>query len=240
MMRTVVWFIYFWMYLIGLYPKQLYFQRRLKKGELEEDDRKILNEIVRTWAERLLKLAGLDCEVSGLENIPKGTPVLFTPNHQGNFDIPLVISKLGEIHPIVAKIEMKKLPMISKWMKFFDCLFLDRGNPKEALKVMGEGQKILESGRSLVIFPEGTRSKSAQPGEFKEGAFRMAVKAGVPVVPVAIDGSYKIMEANGFWIKPGKVKLTVLPPIVPRDLSRDEQKRINRMVESAILGALQK
>lgn len=239
-MRTVIWFIYFWLYLVCLYPKQRYFQRKMDRGSMSERDMQVLDSIVRQWAEKLLAMAGLECEVSGLENIPKDRAVLFTPNHQGNFDIPLLISKLDGVHPIVAKIEMDRLPMISKWMRFFGCLFLDRGNPKEALRVLLEGQKLLESGKSLVIFPEGTRSKGDKPGEFKDGAFRMAIKSGVPIMPVVIDGSYKIMEANGFWIKPGKVKLTVLPLIETEGLGREDYKSLPKQVEAAIAHMLQK
>ncbi|MBE6033173.1 MAG: 1-acyl-sn-glycerol-3-phosphate acyltransferase [Clostridiales bacterium] len=234
-MRTIVWFIYFWLYLIFIYPKQRYFEKRRAEGVPKEEDLPEINQVVQDWGNRLLKLAGVTCHVEGLENIPKDRAVLFTSNHQGNFDIPLMITKLGTTNPLVAKISLEHLPFISKWMKLFDCLFIDRGNARQSLNVFSKAEKIIEEGRSVIIFPEGTRSRQDEAGEFKEGAFKIATKTGAPVVPVAINGSYKVMEANGFWIRPAEVKITVLPAIETASLSKEEMKHLGLRVRTMIM-----
>ena len=94
-------------------------------------------------------------------------------------------------------------------MELLDCVFIDRDSPRKAMEAMRQAQTMLEQGKSMVVFPEGTRSRGDQMNEFKAGAFRMACKAGAPVVPVAIDGSYKIMEANHNLMKPAHVTITI-------------------------------
>ncbi len=228
--------MYFWCYLFYLLPqygvaKKLY--REGKQGELMTHVHKVVSE----WGNRLLKAAGVEVQVNGLENIPEGA-ALFVSNHQGNFDIPILLSRLDEPKSIVAKIELEKMPMIASWMKLFDCLFIDRENPRQCMRVLGDAEKLLIEGKSVIIFPEGTRSKGKQLGEFKDGAFRTALKSKVPIVPVVIDGSYKIMEANGGWIKPGLVHLTVLPPVFTTELTKEEGKAMGDKVKASIESVL--
>ncbi len=236
-MRTVIWFIYFWAYLVLVYPKQRKYQALKKAGKLTEAHQQEINDIVEKWAQRLLWVAGLKCQVYGTENLPKDRAVLFTPNHQGNFDIPLVITRLGRIHPLVAKDSLEKVPFLAAWMKLFDCLFLDRGNPRASVKTFARAEELIKEGKSVIIFPEGTRSKGEEMGEFKEGAFKIALKTGADVVPVSIDGSYKAMEMNGFWIHPAEVKLTILPAIKVADLEGDEKKHLGKRVSESIIKA---
>ncbi|MEG2842222.1 MAG: lysophospholipid acyltransferase family protein, partial [Ruthenibacterium sp.] len=89
-------------------------------------------------------------------------------------------------------------------------------------------------GKSMIVFPEGTRSKGGPMGEFKSGGFKMACKAKAPIVPVVIDGSYKIMEANGNWMRPAHVNITILPPIATAALTREEQKALPQKVAQMI------
>lgn len=237
-MRTIWWFIYFWAYLLKLIPR---YKRAIKLRDNNDQDglQKAVFKEVKDWASSLLKVAGVEVEVKGLENIPKEA-ALFVSNHQGNFDIPILLSKLDEPKSVVAKIELENFPFISGWMKLFDCVFIDRNNPRQCLKILGDAENILKKGKSVIIFPEGTRSKSSELGDFKAGAFRTAVKAKTPIVPVMINGSYKVMEANGIWIKPTKVKLTILPAINTIDLSKEETKTIGEDVKKIIAEEISK
>lgn len=203
----------------------------------KHEDLPEINQIAHKWALSLLKLAGVTCEVTGMENIPKDRAVLFTSNHQGNFDIPLMITQLGGTNPLVAKKSLENLPFISSWMKLFDCLFLDRENARQSLTVFGQAEEIIKEGRSVIIFPEGTRSRKEEPGEFKAGAFKIATKTGAPIVPVAINGSYKAMEAHGFWIHPAHVTIKILPPIETEKMSKEEAKHIGVVVRDMIIEA---
>ena len=199
LLRTIVWFGYFFGALIALLPVMA--KARRKKAAGDADAQAYIHKYVRMWAGTLLRIAGVTVTVRGAENIPQG------------YDIPLMLLYLDRPHGIVAKIETKKIPMVRTWMELLDCIFLDRKNPRQAVEAMREAEGMLEKGESVIVFPEGTRSKGDAMGEFKAGAFKMACKAGAPVVPVAIDGSYRVMEANGGLMKPAHVNITILPPV---------------------------
>ena len=236
LLRTILWFLYFWLYLIVLYPRLRKAQRLEAAGELDARDALVEPQVQR-WARSLLRKAGVEVEVSGLENIP-GCPAVFVANHQSYFDIPVLLSWLDRPHPLVAKQEIRKLPLIRSWMKLLDCVFIDRENPRQSVAALGEAARnMAERGRSFIIFPEGTRSRGDRVGEFKNGGFRVALKSGAPVVPVVIDGTYRVMEANHMWILPARVRLRVLPPIPTAGLSKEEAKLLGERVRALIVEA---
>ena len=224
-LRTIVWFFYFFGALIVLTPKMNEAKRRKAAGD-ESGCRAIVDRYVPMWMSTLMRIAGCTVTVNGLENIPKDRAVVFTPNHQSDYDIPITLVHLDRPHALVAKVETLKIPLVRTWMTLFDCVFLDRKNPRQAVTAMKEAGALLARGESVIVFPEGTRSKGDAMGEFKHGAFKMAFAAGAPVVPVVIDGSYKIMEANHNLMCPGHVTMTVLPPIETAGLDRAAQKAL--------------
>ena len=234
-LRTISWFAYFFGALAALVPVML--KARSKKRRGEPDTRDYINRYVRMWCRTLLRIAGVTVTVRGAENIPAGRPVVFTPNHQGNYDIPLMLLYLDAPHGIVAKIETRKIPLVRTWMELLDCVFIDRASPRRAMESMRQAEALLEAGRSMVVFPEGTRSKADHMGEFKAGAFKIACKAGAPVVPVAIDGSYKVMEANHNLMKPAHVNITILPPLETAGLPREQQRALGETVAAQIAAA---
>lgn len=238
-MRTIIWFIYFWGYLLFALPKMKKARRLEAAGDLDARDA-LVESMVQKWARSLLRLAGVRVELSGLENIPEG-PAVFVPNHQSYFDIPVLLAWLDKPHPLVSKQEVKKIPLIRTWMELLDCVFIDRDNARQSVAALGEAAKnMTQRGRSFIIFPEGTRSRGDEMGEFKNGGFRAALKAGVPVVPVVIDGTYKVMEANHMWIHPASVRVKVLPPVPTQGMSREESKLIGEKVRGLILEARRK
>lgn len=238
LLRTIVWFLYFFGALVALVPQMICAQR--KKAAGAPGAKAYIHRYVRMWAGTLLRIAGVTVTVKGQENIPKGRAVVFTPNHQGDYDIPLMLLYLDRPHGLVAKAETKKIPFVRTWMTLLNCVFLDRFNPRKAMEAMREAEALLERGESMVVFPEGTRSRGDHMNEFKAGAFKMACKAKVPVVPVAIDGSYRIMEANGGLMKPAHVRVLILPPIETASLDRAEQRALPQRVAQLIAEAKSK
>lgn len=233
MIRTIIWFAYFWLYLIIIMPKYYTANRLLKSGKIKERDR-LVAEVASKWARDLLKLAGAKVKVIGADNVPADRTVLFVSNHQGNFDIPILLGYIDKPKAFVAKIEILKLPLIRTWMKHMNCVFMDRNDMRQSLKVMNEATEYLKQGYSTVIFPEGTRSKGEAMGEFKAGSLRIAVKAGVPIVPVTIKGSYRLMENNGYLIKPAEVEVIIAKPIETAGLTKDQINSLNDEVRSVI------
>ena len=162
-------------------------------------------------------------EVNGKENIPNQA-CLFVANHISFFDIvvtyPLMISPTGYI----AKKELEKVPFLSWIMRFVNCIFLDRKDPRNGLKAVLSAADMIKSGISVFLFPEGTRSKTGKMGEFKDGGFKIATKSKAPVVPVGITGTNDILENHFPFIKSGKVIVSFGKPIYTTDMDRAEQK----------------
>ncbi len=204
-----------------------------KKGDTEGRS-KYIHKVTTTWAKSVMNLAGAKITVVGEENIPKDKTALFVANHQSNFDIPLIMSSIDVPKGFIAKKELEKWPMISTWMKYIKCIFMDRSNLRKSAEAIVEGTKLLKSGYSMVIFPEGTRSKGGHLGEFKAGSFKLATKSKCPIVPVTIDGTYKLLEANNNWIKGADVRLVIHPAIDVTSLSKEETDNLHNTVSSII------
>lgn len=224
MLRSIVWYIVFFSSLILKIPAMIRTKTLTKKGLNEERD-KLVYKNTTSWARTLLKIAGVKVTVHGVENIPKDTNVLYIGNHQGNFDIPIYMSEIPGLKGFVSKIEVKKIPGVRTWMEYMYCVFMDRSSLRKSGEAIIEGIKILKKGHSLVIFPEGTRSKGDKMGDFKAGSFKLATKSKVPIVPVTMSGSYKIMEnnKNKWMVKPAVVDLYIHPAIETANLSKEEQ-----------------
>lgn len=137
----------------------------------------------------------------------------------------------------VAKIELAKLPAFGQWISDIRSVFIQRDDARASLRAIEEGVELLAKGFSLVIFPEGTRSRSATPGEFKKGSLRLATKAEVPVVPVTLNGTFKAFEEKGY-IQPANVDFTIHPAIYTRGLPKKEAGELADKVEKIIRDGL--
>lgn len=239
-MRTIIWFCWFWIQLIALSPALRKGKRALENGDDATVDA-MVQKMVPAWAGGLMRLAGVTVQVTGKENIPQDTAVVFVANHRSYYDIPIMLTCLDKPHPLVAKQELARLPLVRGWMKLLRCVFLDRDNPRKAMQAMNDAMENLRKGYSVTIFPEGTRSKGAETDllEFKAGAFRMATKTKSPLIPVAIHKSRDIMENNGGWMKPTQVTMHILPPIATAELSKEEIKELPQRVQALIQQELQ-
>jgi 1-acyl-sn-glycerol-3-phosphate acyltransferase len=233
MLRTVIWFIYFWFYLLFLLPDLLRLKYLSRKGYEAKLNFILFNKVGR-WARSLIKLAGGEISVSGIENVPSSGPVLFVSNHQGNFDIPILLGFIDKPKAFIAKAEIKKIPLIYSWMTLMKCVFIQRNNLRQSLSVIQQGTEVLKSGQSLVIFPEGSRSKNSQLGRFKPGSFKLALEAQVPIIPISINGSYKLMENQGFIIRPAKVELIIAPPVFPKEqiTTKELATKVRNVIET--------
>ncbi|BBE30060.1 1-acyl-sn-glycerol-3-phosphate acyltransferase [Tepiditoga spiralis] len=192
-----------------------------------ETKQKFITKQVTMFAKTAFKLTGSKIEVKGLENIPDG-PVLFVSNHQSNFDIPIFLGYLNKPLGFIAKKEMEKIPILSTWMRYIHCVFMDRSNVRNAVKSINDGIKILKNGHSLMVFPEGTRSHDGKIGEFKPGSFKLATNSGVPIVPVTISGSIDIMPKNKVEVRKANVKVVVGKPI---EVSSEDKKKTPELAE---------
>ena len=174
----------------------------------------------------MVRVAGGAVEVKGLEN-PKDKPVLVVSNHQSNMDIPVLLGYLNKPIGFVSKAEIK-VPSCTNWMELMNCVFMDRSDRRQSLQAIKDGIELLKNGHSIVNFPEGTRSKGGEVGEFKAGSFHLAVKSGVAILPVTLDGTYKMFEANGNRMKPAHATVTISKPITPEDYANMDIKELTK------------
>ena len=223
LIRTIIWFAYFWITLIILTPSLIRVKVLDKKGEVDKKD-SLVNIKVKWWARSLLKLSGCEIEVIGKENIPKDKNVLFVSNHQGNFDIPILLAHIEKPKAFIAKKELEKLPLVNRWMKAMNCIFMDRKSPRESIKSILTGIELLKDGYSLVLFPEGTRSEDGKLREFKPGGLKLATKSKVPIIPVTINGSKDIMKKGSLSIRPAKVTVIISKAIDVSEYSDDTKE----------------
>ena len=237
-LRTIALFVYLFGYMIVHYATLRRAERALAAGDLDTVEQIVKANIPR-WSRGILRVTGARMTVEGQKNIPAG-PCVFVGNHRSYYDIPILLTALDAPHGILAKEELEKIPLLNRWMKLLGCVFVKRDDIRASVKALNDATAIVESGRSFVIFPEGTRYKGEEggAGEFKAGAFRIAIKTGVPVVPVAISGARGLFEARGNRATPGTVYVRVLPPIQTAGMSRAEQKQLPDAVRQSILAAL--
>jgi len=231
-MRTIFLWVYFVLYMLV----SLFLRLRLafiKKYGTKEQVEKFVYNFASNCTRSIIRKAGVKLNIIGIENLPKEA-CLFVPNHQGLFDLLILIGYINRPIGFIAKKETKKIPIISGWMKEMHCVFIDRKNIREGLKAINQGVENLKQGYSMVIFPEGTRSRSSSIGVFKKGSMRLAIKSECAIVPITIEGTYKIFEANHGRITPGVVSVIINKPIYAKNFTSDEQGNLSNIVRNII------
>lgn len=209
-----------------------------------------INVNARSWAAykivtnafRVIKfLSGAKVTLIGKENIPKGETVLYVGNHRSYYDIVLLYTIIPGLAGFMAKKEMEKAPILNIWMKYMNCLFLNRSDIREGLKTILEGIEKMKSGISMVIFPEGTRNKSESELDmlpFKEGSFKLAEKASSPIIPVALHNTNNCLEKNFPKIRKTNVVIEFGKPIYMDKLDKDEKKFLGVYTRNLIIDML--
>jgi len=192
------------------------------------------------WAFRILfffTFSSLD--VRGKENIPKDGPIVFVSNHRSYFDIVCAYAVIKRQTAFVAKQEIKKVPILSWWMKLLHCFFLDRSNLKSGLQMINSCIEILNNGNCVFIAPEGTRNHADEMLPFKEGSVKMATKTNSPIVPVAFYNTDDVFENHQPWIRRTKVIMEFGKPLLISELDPEEAKLPGTYVRNVIAGMLE-
>lgn len=226
-------------YLIKNLDKKRECLKMEKAGDIAGRDAKI-KELVPEWSNYMIDLMGnhkATVTVVGKENIPQDSAVVFIANHQGYLDIPVLLGKSDKQMGFISKAEILKVPILSTWMKMMQCVFLKRNSPKQSIAAMNKAVETVKQGYSLVIFPEGHRSKGGPVQKFKSGSFKLAFRSEAPIVPVTLDGTWHLFEEKG-KPNPGDIKVTFHPPISTKGLTREEQSKIPEQVQKIVESAL--
>lgn len=234
-MIKLFWYIYFSIYLL------LISLARIKVAYLRKVDSKAADKYAYKQVQRIskhvLKKSKTKVNLIGRENIPEEACV-FVSNHQAIFDAFAIMAFVDNITGFIAKKEIKKIPLVSGWLNEIHSVYLDRSSIKEGIKVINEGVENLKNGYSMVIFPEGTRSLASEIGEFKKGSLKLALKAGVPIVPVTVNGTYRVLEV-GDQVRGNEIAVIFHKPIYTNTLSKEEQKDITDIVYAVIKDGLE-
>ncbi len=189
------------------------------------------------WAFRVVAfISGTKVTVIGEENVPKDRAVLYVANHRSFFDIILTYVRVPRPTGYVSKIEIKKVPLLSQWMKNLHCLFLDRENMKAGLKTIWAAIDKVKSGISICIFPEGSRSKEPDAFlPFHEGSFKIAEKAKCPVIPMSIVNSNAVLEDHFPKIKKAHVVIEYCKPVNIEEMDKEQRRTVGAYVRQIIM-----
>lgn len=208
--------------------------RGLRRAGRSAEADAMLFDVYSRFAKKCFEVTGSKVTVFGAENIPQDRACVFVSNHQGIFDIHGMMGYTGKPIGLIAKVELMKVPIIRDWMIEMGCIFLERGNPRKSLVQISKGADRVKEGLSMVIFPEGTRAKCDTLNEFKPGSLKLATKAGAPIVPVTINGTYHIFEERNKRIQPAEVSITFGEAVETAGLTKEEESLLQDRIVKII------
>ena len=223
--------LFYVLYMVYIRLKGLKYEY-IKKVKGEEAANKYLFSLYKKWANFTNKVIGIEMDIKGVENIPDG-PCVFMSNHTSIFDIPILISCIDKELGFIAKEELLKIPLIGYWVDKGKNVALNRSNPREGIKSIIQGVEYLKEGYSIVIFPEGTRSRTGELLEFKKGSSKLATKSKKPIIPVYISNAHTLHK-DKFKFKSGKVTVIFGEAIETNNLSKEEEKNISSKIFNSV------
>jgi len=192
------------------------------------------HKIVRVWGRCVVRACGVDVVVSGAENLPPG-PAVFAANHASALDIPILFGYLPAEFRVIHKRSLSRVPLLGLYLHAGGHVALDRANPFRATRSLAAAAEHIRNGTSVAAFPEGTRSRDGTIRRFKRGSFVMAVKAGVPVVPLSIVGVKGIAPRGILTLRPGAVRLRIHPAVDTGGRSAEEAKALADEVRRVVV-----
>ena len=194
----------------------------------------------RAWAWLILATTGVSVTVEGLERLRPGDTYVFISNHQSIYDIPVIFASLPFQLRIIAKESLGNFPFLGWHLRRAGHLLVDRSSPDRA-GILKRWRRLVDDHLSLIIFPEGTRSRDGQVAKFKAGSFMLALDAGLTIVPLSISGTIDVMKKGGVTTRPGRVRLVVHSPVAAPKIesptvsdARELATRIEGVVRSGL------
>ena len=190
------------------------------------------------WSIIICRVLFIPVVVRGHENVDKKTSYVFVANHQGAFDIFLIYGFLGRNFKWMMKKSLRNIPFVGSACAAAGHIFVDNSTPGRLKETLQKAETTLQNGMSLVVFPEGARTWTGAMRPFKRGAYQLAVEFSLPVAPLTIDGAFAVMPRTTYNFKPGKIILTIHPPIYPQENKghdiEDLMKKSYAVIESAL------
>lgn len=191
------------------------------------------------WARFTSFITPMRVRVTGRENIERGRSYIVVSNHQSTFDIFVLFGWLGIDLKWVIKQELRNIPVFGYAVEKGGNIVIDRSDPKKAIESLERARSRVKAGTSIIVLPEGTRSRTGQLGEFKKGAFVLALEMGLPILPVTITGTRAILPPRTLDLFPGRAFMQVHAPVETDGYGRDSLQRLTGEVRSIIASGLE-
>ncbi|HEY3739427.1 MAG TPA: lysophospholipid acyltransferase family protein [Bryobacteraceae bacterium] len=195
--------------------------------------------VARVWARMILFVAGVRVTAVGVDKLDPGGSYVIASNHSSYMDTPVILSSIPVQFRFLAKSGLFKVPFMGSHLKRAGHIPVPREDPRAAVKTMTEAARnIREKGISMLIFPEGGRTPDGELKPFKEGGAYIAIKAGVPIIPVAISGTRAVVPIHSGIVKAGKVTIRVGEPVATANLTLKDRERVTEQVRQQIASML--
>lgn len=193
----------------------------------------------RHWVRWILATCGVRVDASGLEHLDASRPYVVMANHQSVFDIAAIVATLPSSFRFVAKRELTWIPFFGWALVTGGHVVIDRSNHESSVRSLQRAAERVRDGKTVVIFPEGTRSRTGELGEFKSGGFHLALAAQVPILPASVSGSSRIAPARSLRIESGRIHVHYGEPITTAGLGLSDRQLLKELVRSAITAGFQ-
>ncbi|MDF1578522.1 MAG: lysophospholipid acyltransferase family protein [Desulfurivibrionaceae bacterium] len=193
----------------------------------------------RWWSRVIARSFGVKVEVAGLENLEPGRPYILVANHQSQFDIFALDGYLMVDFRWMAKKELFRIPLVGWGMRLAGSIPIDRSHGRQAMKSLAEAAERIAAGTSVVIFPEGTRTRDGNLQPFKSGGMYLAIKSGVDVAPVALVGGYDVLPKGRFLPRPGRIMIRVGRPVSSRDFSQKQKQALADLLHDQVAALIE-
>lgn len=192
--------------------------------------------IAKTWSKIILWVSGVPIKVTGLDNLDPNGHYIFAGNHESAFDIPLSFAGLPYQMVSIAKIELSKVPVFGWAMRAGKHIFVNRKDHEKARASLREAKISLKKNpRSILLFPEGTRSLDGKIHPFKKGGLLLSIETGIPVVPIAMCGTSEVVTKGTWTIDPRQIELRIGKPIPTKNLEFKDRTALTEQVRQAVI-----
>jgi 1-acyl-sn-glycerol-3-phosphate acyltransferase len=189
----------------------------------------------RIWSRLILTTSGIRTRVEGIENLDPSQTAIYCANHQSAMDIPILFVNLPVQFRFVAKRSLFNMPFMGWHLRRSGHIPVDRKRPREAMKSLDEAAEKIRAGSSVILFPEGHRSRDGKIGPFKSGSFYLAIQSGVPVVPITLNGTRGVLVPDTYHVRAGQTEMIVHPPIPTSNLTHRDVDALSQKVRAQIV-----
>jgi len=203
-------------------------------GSLFDSQGRWQHACARTWSWLILKTSGIRVRVDGLEHVNPGQTAIYCVNHQSAMDIPVLFASLPAQFRFVAKRSLFHLPFLGWHLLRSGHIPVDRDRPQQAMKSMKKVAQEIREGKSVLLFPEGHRSRNGQLLPFKAGSFYIAILSGVPIVPITVNGTACVLKPDTYHVRAGQTEMIVHPAISTAGLTLHGVDALSQKVRDAI------